>query len=233
MTRSVHVPVSVRLSAYQIGDKEKPRYVWSIGIPVEFVDQLGEKYRRMRLSAHDGVLSLHLSDEGIKISVPPRGRMAWAGSIGQYHIKGLTLPAEQARSIPLEGIFIPEECRIEISRNLPPILKQAIQDVTDLEHASDPKQHFPATHFQEDIAAAEAHNINEPLAELAERFNEIVAIPGHEGDETLPVNLAEWSDDNVRRLRELVRDMLAQRPDVIISTDGETVRFQRQMLIDL
>jgi hypothetical protein len=49
----------------------------------------------------------------------------------------------------------------------------------------------------------------------------------------LPVNLESWTDDEVRRLRELLRDMMAQRPDIVVSLEGDSFRFQKQVLTDL
>lgn len=229
---AAQVPVAVRISSYQIGDRERPRFVWSVGLPVEFLDKLPDEYKRVRLSAKDGVVSVNLNGEGIKLSVPPRGRTAWAGSIGAHHIAGMALPTEHARSIPVEGIFLPAEHRISLTGKLPSILKNAVQSVEELRASAEVERHFPAQHFQEDVMAAQDQHVSEPLQGFKEQSGDALLVLAPAGDHALPVNLAEWSDDNVRRLRELVRDMQANRPDVMIRMTDDKMIFERHQIVE-
>lgn len=257
MSEETSEQVSVRISAYQIGNRGNPRFVWSMGIPTDFLNNLPETQRRMKVIAQDDVLIFKLGEEGVKISTPRDSKNSWAGSMGPLHLTGIDLPTTATRSHPVEGLYFPDAGEIVIAHDLPEVVVNAIEEhkrkVAEFTEATDERRHFPATHFQEDVQqAASAQPTSPPHpavcedeppapvespaeapAAPADSSQHLALVEERAAYHPVPVNVADWSDDNVRRLRELVRDMQANRPDVILSFEDGMVRFQKQILTDI
>jgi hypothetical protein len=199
------VPVDVRLSAYKVGSRENPRYVWGVGVHKEFLKTLPEEMKRAKLRQTNREVYLDLGPEGIKIS-SGSGRFAYAGQLGQHHLIGLQVPDEVARAIPIHGTFYPKKKTIKFGHDLPDIITHAFTDVEAFEHASDPKIHFPAQHFQEDVELALKEAPDEPIS--------------------LPLN-SEDDDD----AEAWLADKIAESQEKIVTVAGElTPAIARAML---
>lgn len=151
-------PVEIRISSYQVRDRNNNKYVWGVGIPKYFLfdQRLGNP--RLKLSADNGELKVVLGDEGVKVSTALSGAFAQASSIGVGHLSGVMLPDEVMRAVKITGQYDPQSGIIHLPSNLPDTIARAIsraeQTAKEFEEAADKDRHFPAHNFQEDIVAA-------------------------------------------------------------------------------
>lgn len=152
------VPVDIRLSAYQIGSRANPRFVWGVGVGRDFLKTIPEEIQRAKLRQTNGEVFVDLVPDGIKLSQSGNGRFAYATQLGQHHVTGIQPPNEVARAIPIKGTFFPTSKTIKFTGDNPDIITRAFMDMAEFDEAMDPKVHFPAQHFQEDVRYALATN---------------------------------------------------------------------------
>ena len=159
MTKNVfQAPIDLRLSSVRMGSKSHSRLVWSVGVSKEFLVNVPEEHQRIKMSHKDGILSLDLGTEGVKLSTSVKGRFAYANSLGEHHLTGLTTPGMELKALRLQGRFNPDRESIEFIDELPTAVTSTFLDIEALKKETSFETHFPGTHFSEDIMAVEADN---------------------------------------------------------------------------
>jgi hypothetical protein len=155
--------VNFRISAYQVGDRSDPRYVWGLGLPRDFIDSLDEDRRRVQLEADDDKLYVKLNGKGIKLGDAgnPNGPMYWSSQIGLHHVKGLASPDETVRAKGVQGYWDAENHRLVVE-DPPEFVKRAM--AKSIHHEPHPEEQFPGTHFTDDVRKAAVDNADKPMA---------------------------------------------------------------------
>lgn len=153
---TMDMPVDLRLSCLRMGSKANPRLVWSVGVNKDFLDHIPEDRRKARLEQAGGKLHLQLGEEGVKLSYSTKGNFAYATSMGEHHLTGLRTPETEMSAQRLEGRFNPKRGAIEFTSELPKGITSTFLDMEALREDAEPENHFPGTHFVEDIRDAEA-----------------------------------------------------------------------------
>lgn len=156
--------VNFRVSAYMTGDRANPRYVWGVGIPIELVESLPEDSRKVQLEADDDHFYVKFNGKGIGLNKPnPGSKMLWSGQIGIHHTNGLAPPQEVVRAKAVHGSWDPENKRLVVEQP-PEFVSQAMKESSH--HVPVLEEHFPATHFSEDVQHAVEENASQPLGFL-------------------------------------------------------------------
>lgn len=242
MTKTpTRVPVDMRLSALRIGSKANPRLVWGVGVAKDFLEQIPKDQQKVRLEQHAGILSAQMGAEGVTLSWSTKGNFAWASSLGDNHLLGLRTPEEEMPATRLQGYFIEGSNRLEFNGDLPDKVKSYFLDVDALKKQADPEQHFPATHFQEDIKEEqilEMGDLSDPQVALA-WFNNRVKMGSksvHTEQATLTPALADVLIEHNAGNRPIRIAKLAQYVDDIASNrwefNGETIIISREGLMN-
>lgn len=143
--------IDLRLSSLRMGSKAKPRLVWSLGVHKKFIERTPEDIRFARLRQRDGKLIIQMGEEGVKLS-DRSGNFAYASSLGEHHLSGMTVASREMNAQHLKGVFNPDALEIEVTSELPSLVKESFVDLESLKEEANPETHFPATHFQEDIS---------------------------------------------------------------------------------
>lgn len=174
-----------RMSAYQVGDRASPRYVWGVGMPKELLESLPEEERRIKLSAEGDKFYVTFGTEGIPFHEPhANARTWWTSQIGLHHCTNIGVPDEVVRARRVDGKWQTGKNRIEV-RKVPDFVRHAMEAATPEPHVDlDP----PSRHFTEDVQHAVLENatgvssfmhheevITEPTTATSKWFEEQVA----------------------------------------------------------
>lgn len=163
MTESANV--DLRLSSLKTGSKANPRLVWSVGVSKDFLEHIPEDQRKATLVQEGGQLGIQLGTEGVLLSSAAKGNFAYAGALGERHLTGLTVPEMEMPAQRLKGSFVPVANRIMFQGELPQTVASSFRDMEALRRQADPENHFPGTHFVEDIREeikADEHDLESP-----------------------------------------------------------------------
>ncbi len=157
--------LTIKVSAYRIGDNTNPRYVWGVGLPTDFMEGLPEDKRKIRLAYENEALVIKLSDSGIATRLPNTAAPTmWSGGIGLHHISGMNAPTGVLRAAKINGHWNAFLNQVECNE-VPDFIIEAAKRATPAE----PEQaHFPAHHFIEDVQRAVVHNAIEEGKDVSE-----------------------------------------------------------------
>lgn len=234
------IPVDLRLSALRIGSKATPRLVWSLGVSKEFLEQVPEDFQKVRLDQQDGILSAQLGQEGVKLSHSKAGNFAWASQLGEHHLSGIRIPEDEMSAQKLKGNYDPKGHKI-LFNEVPDNVARSFTDVEALRKAADPEQHFPATHFQEDIReekVLEQGDMDDPAVALTWFKNRVKMGSNtiHTEQAFMTPALANVLIDHNEGNRPIRLAKLAQYVDDIANDrwefNGETIIISREGLMN-
>lgn len=237
---SLQAPIELRLSSLRMGSKTRSRLVWCVGVSKEFLSHVPEDHQRIKMSHKNGVLSLNLGTEGVKLSMSVRGRFAYANSLGEHHLTGMTTPEAEIKSLHLQGKFNPHHESIEFTSELPAAVISTFLDIEALKEETSVEAHFPGTHFMEDIKEIEADHADLTTDEGAAiwyeqrvaRSKERVVTEQVDMTPALARVLVGHNDGNrpVRqaKLNQYISDINADRWDF----NGETIIISKEGLVN-
>ena len=234
----IEAPVDLRLSSLRIGSKAKPRMVWSVGVSKDFLNMIPEDQRKARLEQSGGKLFLQLGQEGVKLSDSVKGNFAYASSMGDHHLRGLTTAESEMSAQRLEGKFNANKGQIEFTGELPEQVTNTFLDIEAALADAEPEHHFPGTHFVEDVKAVLADRADLTTYEGAKLWYNSRVEKGKTALHTEQVEMSpaladvvlEHNVDNrpVRqaKLKQYISDISADNWDL----NGETMKISKEGL---
>lgn len=235
------IPVDIRLSALRIGSKANPRLVWGLGVSKEFLEAVPEEFQKVKLEQANGQLSARLGSEGVKLSWSIKGNFAWASSLGEHHLSGISVPESEMQAQKLQGYYEPDRHAILFNGDLPEIVRNRFMDVAALRAQADPETHFPATHFQEDLKSEPSHeglDLDNPAIALTWFMSRVKmgADVVHTEQVMLTPALAQVLIDHNEGNRPIRIAKLSQYVDDITNNrwefNGETIIISREGLMN-
>lgn len=235
------IKLDLKLSSVRVGTKANSRLVWSMGVEKEFLDQIPEEYRKVRLLQSGGKLVAQMGDAGVKLSHSVKGNFAWASSIGANHLMGLSLPEDEMPAQKLKGRYVHRDQQIVFLADLPQVVLNSFVDIKAGRENADPETNFPATHFLEDIreeVQADEGDMNDPEVALAWFNNraKMGAVSVHTEQAVLTPALADVLIDHNEGNRPIRLAKLAQYVDDMRNGrwefNGETIIISKEGLMN-
>lgn len=232
--------IDLRLSSLRMGTKANPRLVWSLGVHKEFISQIPEADRNARIEQSDGRLRIKIGEDGVKLSDRNRGNFAYATSLGEHHLTGLTTASREMPAQHLKGVYHPETHEIEVTSELPDLVRETFVDIVGLKESAEPEHNFPATHFQEDVSSERAAHADLTDIDDAKAWYQEQVRLSQKRVHTVQVDmtpelatvLLEHNDGNrpVRqaKLNQYISDINADRWDF----NGETIIISKEGLVN-
>lgn len=238
MDREYHM--TSELFDVKIGSKQNTgsvgRFLWSVSVKKDLVkfaaEALGSERVRAILIGNETSLYIQLGTEGSIFHEHASGHRATA-AVTSIHLQNV---GEPDAFLPLGNVnatFNNQDLRIEIAIvDCPDVLKRALDP-----HRKPIEVAPSGRRSAKDLEALEANDLFKTRPRDSTKPKSPPMVPMTKQRQPtalmLPESVELWNNSNVKKLKLLILDLQAKRPDIVFKLENGVITLKRQILEDI